>query len=1205
MLNIALIGQSYRRAPLLNFRRMEIIGFKSFADKAELEFEPGITAVVGPNGCGKSNIADAIKWALGEQNAKTLRCEKMEDLIFNGGSSRRPLGMSQVSLVILNTDKKIDSEYTEIEIERRFFKSGESEYYINRNRCLLKDIHELFMDTGLGVNAYSIMEQGHIDLILNSSPQDRRLILEEAAGITKYRHRKKTALKKLENTEQNILRINDIIYELEQQVASLKRQESRARTYQRYYSELKSLDTILSKRRYRSLLAELNGIDKKIIDLEDKANSLSANATKLEAELERLRLEISELDVKISDVRIQERKIQSKIEETESNLAVLRERQINLQQQKRRTLSEIERLTENLRDQEGQLNKLTAEKDELSKTIQKQDDELKIYQSSADKLSKDTQDLESKIESLKVQVIDALNKKARIQNELTAIESRLDYLSNRRERLNTNFENFQTEQTQLQETIEKLENEIENKEDRINFLSLKEGQLTLQIEKLRKDLTGIEKYVREVEQRRSARYSRLQSLNELQKAYEGYSAGAKAILKSQNKGVISAVAEIIRTSAQYETAIEACLGANIQAIITETSKDAENCLKYLIERKSGRAIFLPMDALRINRSEDINDENILAKADQVVVYDPKYSAVVDFLLSTSFIVKDIDTAIKLAKRSIGNAQFVTLDGQIILSNGVIIGGTGTENIGLLRRSREIADLKKEVTELDEKLSNLYNERDTLISNTSSLQKEKDNITKELQNERITHNGMQRDMSQYKQRLMRLEKEISVLNAEYTTLDKDITELQENKIKLSVSITDIESQSEIVKQKIDELQSETLQKAQERDAILKVCTDLRIQLASKRQQEKSLLDNITSLEKGKTQLLKTLSDYQNSITSDEKLEVEINEKINTTEKALEEMFRERTEIESEVSTLESNRQNAYNNLTQSENIIRDNRRELDQIKQDRYNLEVSKTQIQMNINSLASKMRERYGISLEELDNQPIIEINGQSTDESELTEDEIEKRIEDVRTRMERLGPVNLTALDEYNRQKDRYDIMVAQRDDLIKAKESLYNIIQRINAESRERMKATFDSVNASFQELFQRLFGGGHGELVMVGEGDVLESGIEIIARPPGKRPQAISMLSTGERSLTAIALMFALFRIKPSPFCVMDEVDAALDDANIARFTDMLKEFSKNIQFIIITHNKRTMEIADVLYGVTMEESGVSKLVSLKMNDRFNPR
>lgn len=1176
------------------------MGFKSFADRAELEFEPGITAVVGPNGCGKSNIADAIKWALGEQNAKALRCEKMEDLIFNGGSSRRPLGMSQVSLVILNTDKKIDSEYTEIEIERRFFKSGESEYYINRNRCLLKDIHELFMDTGLGVNAYSIMEQGHIDLILNSSPQDRRLILEEAAGITKYRHRKKTALKKLENTEQNILRINDILYELEQQVASLKRQESRARTYQRYYSELKSLDTILSKRRYKSLSTELKEIDRKIADLVDKSNLLSASASKLEAELEKIRLEISELDVKISDVRIQERKIQSKIEEIESSLAVLKERRSNLQQQKKRTLDEIERLTERIQNQEGQYNKLIADKDELSKTIQKQDDELKIAQSSADKLSKETQDSENKIESLKTQVIDALNRKARIQNELTAIESRFDYLSNRRERLTTSFESFKTEKSQLQETIEKLENEIQEKEDKINSLSLKEEQLTLQMEKLRKDSSEIERNVRELEQRRSARSSRLQSLNELQKAYEGYGAGAKAILKSQNKGVISAVAEIIRTSAQYEIAIEACLGANVQAIITETSEDAENCLKYLIEHKAGRAIFLPISALKINESKDIKDENIM-KANQVVVYDPKYSTVVDFLLSNSFIVKDIDTAIALAKRSDNNAQFVTLDGQMVLSNGIIIGGTGTENIGLLRRSREIADLKKEVVEIDEKLNVIYKERDVIISNISSLQKEKDNITKELQSERITHNGLQKDLSQYKQRLTRLEKEISVLEAEYSTIDKDMSQLQENKAKLSTNITNIETQSEVIKSEIDKLQSETRQKAQERDAILKTCTDLRIQLASKRQQEKNLLDNIASLEKEKTQLLKTLSNYQNSIADDEELEVEINEKININEKVLEELFGERTKIESEVSMLESNRQNAYNGLTQSENTIRDNRKELDQIKQDRYNLEVSKTQIQMNIDSLIAKMRERYGVSLEELEDQPIIEIDGQSTDESELTEEEIEKRIGEVRSRMERLGPVNLTALDEYNRQKDRYDIMVAQRDDLIKAKESLYNIIQRINAESRERMKATFDSVNASFQELFQRLFGGGHGELVMVGEGDVLESGIEIIARPPGKRPQAISMLSTGERSLTAIALMFALFRIKPSPFCVMDEVDAALDDANIARFADMLKEFSQNIQFIIITHNKRTMEIADVLYGVTMEESGVSKLISLRMNDR----
>jgi chromosome segregation protein len=1188
---------------LLNFRRLEVTGFKSFADKVELAFEPGITAVVGPNGCGKSNIADAIKWALGEQNAKALRCDKMEDLIFNGGSSRRQLGMSQVSLVMLNTDGNIDTEYKEIEVERRFFRSGESEYYINRNRCLLKDIHEIFMDTGLGINSYSIMEQGHIDLILNSNPQDRRLIIEEAAGITKYRHRKKTTLRKLEATEQNLLRISDILHELEQQVASLKRQESRARTYQRYYTELKTLDTALSRRRYDNLAVELKNSQSKITVLDDKAGSISANNAKLEAELETLRLEIAQLDTKLADIRNQERKIQSNVEETESNIAVLKERRGNLQQQQQRLTSEVAKNTQRIEQLDEQVSKLAGERNNLSEAISKQESELKEAQTSADKLSQSTAEAEKATEELKAQVIDSLNRKSRIQNELSATNSRLDYLTNRRDRLTTDAESFRNEFTQLEENLDRLQNELDEKEEKIRELVYKEQQVNSEIEKMRSVSSSLEKKIRELEQRRNTRSSRLQSLQELQKAHEGYGAGVKAILKTQNtkdqplKGICGAVAELIRTEAQYELAIEASLGSNIQSIVTETIEDAKKALEYLIERKTGRANFLPMDYLKIY--DTVQENDILAIASQVVIFDPKYAIVVNFLLANTFIVQDIETAIRLsesARKSSNNVQFVTLDGQLVSSAGNISGGTGTESAGLLRRSREIADLEKEVNELDNQLGEVYKERDEVISKNSTLQRERDRVTKEIQSERITHTGMQKDKTQYKQRLERLEKEISVLDSEYSTLDKEIADLQQNKAKLSADAEVIEKKSDAIKADIDKLQSETRQKIQERDAMVKVCTDLRIQLASKKQQEKGLAENLGSLEKEKDQLVKTLSSYQDSAQSNDKTEQEVSENIITQEAVLEKTFTERTKIEAEIGNLESQRQKIYVDLSQKETLIRDNRRELDIIKNDRYQLEVSRTQVQMNVDALIAKMRERYGISL--VDSEQEVDEGTEKTQDSELTEEEIESRIEDLRTKMDKLGPVNLTAVDEYNQQKARYDLMITQREDLIKAKESLYSIIQRINTESRERMRTTFEAVNASFQELFQRLFGGGHGELLMVGEGDVLESGVEIIARPPGKKPQTISMLSSGERSLTAIALLFALFKIKPSPFCVMDEVDAALDDSNVARFAGMLKEFSQDIQFIIITHNKRTMEIADILYGVTMEEAGVSKLVSLRM-------
>ena len=1212
----------------LNFRKLEVTGFKSFADKIEIVFEPGTTAIVGPNGCGKSNICDAIKWALGEQNARSLRCEKMENIIFNGGSARRQLGMAQVSLTISNSQEILPTDYTEIEIGRRLFRSGESEYYMNKNRCLLKEIQELFMDTGLGVNSYSLMEQGHIDLILNSTPQDRRLILEEAAGITKFRHRKKTSLQKLQATEQNLVRINDILYELEQQVRSLKRQASKARRYQRYHAELKALDTELSLRRYHALATEFKNTQDTITNSDDKMRSISAAVTRLEAELETHRLDITESEGKLVELRTQERKVQSKVEEAESDIAVLKERRTNLQQRQQRASAELTRLQKQLQDSEKQIAAIRVERGKLSEGISSQESELKLAQENADRLTQAAAIAERKVEELKAQTIDVLNRKAKIQNEFSATDSRLDYLVTRLDRLIADAERFHAERSQLEAELTKLQAEVEAKENEINDLSIRQNQVNSTIGQLQSKVALLEKNIREMERERGTKASRLQSLQELQEAYEGYNAGVKAILGRAKgrknsgpslEGICGVIAEIVRTEPRYELAVEASLGNSVQGIVTETVEDAKAAVEYLKKRKSGRATLLPMDVIldagcRVLDAELVSDGE-LAVASRVVDFNVRYSPVVEHLLGNTLIVENLDMAVRLVRSARGQStngsvKFATLDGQVVSSAGAITGGTGSEGAGLLRRSREISDLKKEVAELDEQLADLFKDRDALTSKTSSLRRERDTIVREIQRKQINYTGVQKDLSQCKQRLARLDKEISVVELECDALEKEIVTLEENKARFAGDAAELEKQSKEINRKIASLQAEVKSKAQQRDAVVQQCTNMKVQLASKKQQERGLADKLGSLEQGRRRLVQTLFSHQTSAASDEKAEKEIAEKTSVQEKLLEKLFRERTRMEKEISRLEAQRQEAQVGLAKGEALLREHRRNLDQLSKEKYQLEVKKTQLQMNIDSLVSKMRERYGISLKELESRR--DDDGAVDDADETTalpdeyhmlsacEDELVDRIEELRSRMEKMGSVNLTAVDEYDRQKERYDLLVSQKEDLLKAKDSLYNVIQRINRESRERLKETFDSVNTSFQELFKRLFGGGQAELVMVGDGDVLESGLDITARPPGKKPQAISLLSSGERSLTAIAILFALFKIRPSPFCLLDEVDAALDDANVGRFTDMVKEFSKDTQFVIITHNKRTMEIADILYGVTMEELGVSKLVSLRMNN-----
>lgn len=1181
----------------MNFRKLELTGFKSFADKIELVFETGTTAIVGPNGCGKSNIADAIKWALGEQSAKALRCEKMEDLIFNGGATRRPLGMAEVRLTMSNSDKTLPTEYTDVEIGRRLFRSGESEYNMNRNRCLLKDIQELFMDTGLGLSSYSIMEQGHIDMILNSSPQDRRLILEEAAGITKFRHRKRTSLRKLDATEQNLLRVNDIIYELERQVASLKRQASKARRYQNYHTELKELDTKLSLRKYGALASEFRNVQNKLTGSDDEMRSISTDTTKLEAELEARRLEITESERKLADLRTRERKTQTEIENTESEIAVLKERRANLHQRQQQAIVEAEKLQEQLQDSEKQVTAVTVEKGKLSESIASQESERDLAQERADNLTKAAKIAENNLEELKTQTIDILNKKAKAQNELSATDGRLDYLISRLERLYASADNFHTEQAQLENSLDKLKAELETSENEIDGLTLKQKQINSEIGQLQSRVALLDKNIRETRGKRDARASRLQSLQELQKAYEGYDAGVKAVLnraKDQKiKGVCGVIAEIVRTEPRYELAIEASLGASVQDIVTETMADARAAVEYLRERKGGRATLLSMDVIASRDAAVLSADGALAVASQAVKFDARYSPVVEYLLGNTLIVEDLDRAVELAGTANPSAKFATLDGQVVSAAGEITGGTGSAGAGLLRRSREIGDLKSEVVELDKQLTELSGERDGVASEVSTRQRGKEKLGRELQEKQISRASAQKDLSQCKQRLERLEKELSVVETERDGLEKEIVTLEENKKRLAADSAKLEKQSGEISTKIAVLQKELKSKSQQRDAVVQQCVNIKVQLAAKKQQERGLADKLKSLERGRDRLLQTLSSHQTSATSDEETEKEIAAKVDAQSKALEKLFGERSQIEAGAAELETRRQKAQTDLVEGEAAIRDHRKDMDQLNQGKYQLEVAKTQLQMNMDSLVSKMRERYGVSIEDIQNKS-------AEPDDEPDEDNLEGRIEELRDRMAKMGTVNLTAVDEYNRQNDRYDLLVTQKEDLLKAKDSLYTIIQRINRESRERLRETFESVNASFQELFKQLFGGGQAELVMIGDGDVLESGVDMVALPPGKKPQAIAMLSSGERSLTAIALLFALFKIKPSPFCVMDEVDAALDDANVGRFADMVREFSQNTQFVIITHNKRTMEMADVLYGVTMEESGVSKLVSLRMND-----
>ncbi|MBD3183374.1 chromosome segregation protein SMC, partial [Candidatus Poribacteria bacterium] len=906
-----------------------------------------------------------------------------------------------------------------------------------------------------------------------------------------------------------------------------------------------------------------------------------------------------------NELRVQQRNTQNSVEETESNIAVLKERRSNLQKQQKQAAEHMDKLKKQLDESETQIVGVNVEHGKLQESISTQEKELNMAQNRADEVTQHATDAEKAVEDLKTQTINLLNRKAKAQNELSSADGRLDYLIARSERLLTNAQNYRKEKAGLKNELTNLQKNLDESESQIKSLRDKQDEIEKRRRELQSRVEHKEKEFRELERQRNAKSSRLQSLQELQQAYEGYSTGVRNILGKAKKskdssfhGICGTVAEIIRTQPKYELALESALGNNVQGIVMDTLDDSLNVLEYLRNSKNGRATLFSLENMKNENTQNQNPliDGILAS--ELVEYDEKYKYLISYLLDKTFIVKDITTAISLLKSILddnkNDIKFVTLDGQVILSNGSITGGTGSESAGLLRRSREIDELKKQLVQSDNNLKKLNNQLSEMKKQVSSLRKEHEEITRDIQKRQIKYTGVQKDVSQSQQRLDRLDKEISVINSESGELEREIVKLEQNKERLQEEAQKLEKQSAEITKKINILQEEYRQKAQQRDAFLQQCTNMKVQLASKKQQVKGIQERLKSLERDRDKIAQNLDSYQKSVTSDKDAVTEIESQIKTKENSLEKLFQKRTDIEKEISRNESIRQKAQVDLTKGEASLKDYRKESDQIKQEKYQLEVTRTQLQLNLDSLVNRMQERYGISLDDLKKQ----------DEKELTyeenEEDLVNRIEEIRQRMEKMGSVNLAAVDEYNRQKERYDLLVTQKEDLTKAKNSLYNIIQRINRESRDRLQETFESVNTNFQELFKQLFGGGQAELVMVGEEDVLESGVDVIARPPDKKPQSIAMLSSGERTLTAIAILFALFRIKPSPFCLLDEVDAALDDANVGRFTSMLKEFSRNTQFVIITHNKRTMEIANVLYGVTMEESGISKLVSLKIDD-----
>ena len=1183
----------------MHINSIKISGFKSFAEDVELILEPGVTTIVGPNGCGKSNVSDAIRWVLGQQSPRALRCANMQDLLFNGGSNFKPAQRAQASLHITNVEGKLALESPEIAVRRQLTRSGESNYFINDAPCLLRDITELFMDTGIGVDAYSVMEQSKIDLILNTRPEERRFLFDEVAGITKYKHRKKAALKKLEETEQNLVRINDVIHELQRETESLKRQAEQAGRYQELHDQMKHLELDLNRREHDRFAKELTQTQLNLDELMLAVTEANEQIDSTEQQIEDATARRAELDGLIRDGQGVVGQFASKIEQTERQIALYKERQLNIQQQRQRALQAIESLEKQWAEIETQKEEREQEKRQVDVSLQTEESRLTARRRVLAELTTRVTEAESSVETAQEQLLETTNQVSQLETQLASLNNRLEYsainldrITERSGALGTELEAEKASYTQAQRREQQLNADLIR-------LETERQKAEEEIQRYQTELRKLESEMRGMQDSLGTSTSRFKSLRDLQATHEGYYTGVRAILKVRETeperfgGICGVIAELIRTEPDYELAVEVALGSAIQNIVTETAEDAQSGIEFLKRTKTGRVTFLPLDILRSRpfRGDDLlNETGVIGLASELLEYDPKYEVAVQQLLGNTVVVENLDTAIQLTRRFRHNARLVTLEGELINPSGAVTGGHNTSSTsGLLSRSRELEDLQERI----DKLTNQLNEKNTrskqLAGKLAELQQTRQTLITQAQAHQIEHASLSKVLEQGQRQISQLEGQLNDVEQEEVSLQQETEKARTEHGAVQSELETTTKARRTLQRRIERLSEQIQSEKSKRDEVITSCQELEIALAGKREKLQSLNSELLNLQKNQEQIRNRVAEHQAVIDSDDQTRQELSSQIDEAQRQFLQIEQEKFEAEENVRRLEEENTSLIEQIAEAQKQVRRARREFEKQNRLRHHLEVTTTQLQMQLKAIAARILDKYQITMDQ------VEVEENPVDDLELM-----GQIDTLKTEIEGMGSVNLVAIEEYEEHKKREEFLVTQREDLETSLASVNQAIQKINQTSREAFLGAFEQIRANFQEVFEELFNGGETELLLTDPSDVLESGIDIIACPPGKKPQSITQLSGGERSLVAIALLFAVFKIKPSPFCVLDEVDAALDESNVLRFANLIRTYAQQTQFIIITHNKRTMEIADVMYGVTMEQAGLSKVVSAKFGN-----
>ena len=1176
-------------------KRIEVQGFKSFANKITFQFHNGITGIVGPNGSGKSNVADAVRWVLGEQRIKQLRGASMQDVIFSGTESRKPLSYAYVAITLDNSDHQLAIDYDEVTVARRLYRSGESEYLINGAACRLRDVNELFYDTGIGKEGYSIIGQGQIDKILSGKPEERRELFDEAAGIVKFKRRKASAQKKLEDEKQNLVRVNDILSELEKQIAPLEKQSEKAKLYLKKKEELKTLDVnlfLLENTRIKEQLEkveeslhiaseEWESSNKAYEGIKEEYDQIQVKLQLLEEEIERSRSSLTDTSVLRGKLEGEIKVLQEQINSARSNEEHLKSRQSQVQS----ALSEKE-------EEQKQILKVKESIDEDALQAGKQKEEagsqLALVQSRIETIN-------SEIEAGKNTIIHTLNERATIKSQMERYDTMLEQAQIRRAQLTSRLVTVKSDEEKQEHIIRNLEKEFDAVQKRIEDLNHAQTKKEEELEEIREELSGQDKALRDTQVLYHQEKSKLDALSNLTERYEGYGGSVKRVmeLKEEEKGIIGVVADIIKVEKKYEMAMETALGGNIQNIVTEDEETAKKMIGFLKSHKAGRATFLPLTSIQnpqeFKMSQVLKEKGVLGMANELVQVEPKYKNVAKAMLGRIVVVDQVDNAVRIARKYAYSVRMVTIEGELLVPGGAISGGAFKNNSNLLGRRREMEELKQKVKQYLRDIDGLLNGIEATKAKRNQYRLELEQIKADLQKEFIHQNTARLNVIAAREKQEETQSGAGSLMAEVSHIENQITEINGSKQQI---IKELEN-SQLLEKNVEaqlirfQEQLEELRRQESRQTALLSEQEVEVEKILQRKGFEQLnLDRVTKeVEKYGRELkeiIQALATGEEDIINKNLSISQLKETIlasHTTqsdeEMRLKDMLSDKEELSARQKNFFTTREEMAAKITALDKEV--------------YRLSSQKERHQETIQTQIDYMWNEYEITLRD----------AASMRDDSLTDLTVMKRdVGALRDTIRRLGDVNVNAIEDYKNLMERYSFLKTQHDDLVEAEKTLQGIVEELDGAMRRQFKEKFGQISSQFDQVFKELFGGGKGTLELMEEEDILEAGICIIAQPPGKKLQNMMQLSGGEKALTAIALLFAIQNLKPSPFCLLDEIEAALDENNVARYAKYLHKLTKHTQFIVITHRRGTMEQTDRLYGITMQEKGVSTLVSVSL-------